>query len=240
MPAGGMPEYFQSFLAFAALAVGIVIAIYSYLAAEKRRKELHELADSLGLSFRAHPNGIHDRYRAFTPLDRGHSRRSTNLIEGTRNGIRWEMFDFRYKTGSGKNQQTHHVGVVIATVPMVLPRLRMRPEGIFDKLAAAIGFDDINFESDEFSRRYHVSSCDRKLAYDLLHPQMIEYLLMLPRYDWQLAGPVILIWNSSRYRPSELPLVMSAIEGFVDRIPEYVREDLGVGKSPDDARRITG
>ncbi len=224
-----MADLGEGLLAILVVAIGIAAAIYGFLASERRRKELHAFAESCGLSFSGHPGPVHERYRSFTPLSNGHSRKSSNLIHGERNGVRWEMFDFRYTTGSGKNQQTHNVGVVIGQVPLGLPRLRMRPEGIFDKLAAAVGFDDINFESHEFSRRYHVNCSDRKMAYDLLHPQMIEYLLTLPRYDWQFAGPVVLIGKSGRYKPQELLEVMTAIEGFVSRIPEYVRQDIGVG-----------
>ena len=38
-------------------------------------------------------------------------------------------------------------------------------------------FDDIDFESDEFSRKFYVQSSDRKFAYDVLHPRMMEFLL---------------------------------------------------------------
>lgn len=207
-----------------------VIAVFAWIASEKRRKALAEFAFANGLEFTGHPGDLHDRYSVFQPFSSGHSRKCSNLIHGRRGEIAWELFDFRYKTGSGKNQTTHHVGVVLAKVPLALPKLRMRPEGIFDKLAAVVGFDDIDFESAEFSRKYHVNSADRKLAYDLIHPRMIEYLLARPPCDWQFNGPIILIHRKSHYKPDELPPIMALIEGFIERIPAYLREDIGAGR----------
>ena len=218
-------------------AVALAVVIIGYLAAEKRRKELAAFAFGMGLDFTHSPGWVHDRYSAFDPFDRGHSRRSRNLVHGHRHDIDWEMFDYRFKTGSGKNQQTHRYGVVVGRVPLALPTLRIRPEGFFDKLAAVVGFDDIDFESDHFSRKYHVSCHDRKRAYDLIHPQMIEYLLTLELHNWQFGGPCIIICRSRRYDVSDLPRVMEAIEGFVQRVPEYVRQDIGVVRPPPIARR---
>lgn len=209
--------------------IALIFAIFSYLAAQKRRKELLSFAHELGFRFSPSPGDIHEKYGGFDPFGSGHSRRSSNLIQGRRNQLGWELFDYRYTTGSGKNQQTHRYGIVVGQASMAFPLLRMRPEGFFDKLAAAVGFDDIDFESDEFSRRYLVKCGDRKQAYDLIHPQMIEFLLSIKAYDWQFRGPWILIRKSGNFSVIELVAVMEAIEGFVARVPEYVREEIGLG-----------
>ncbi len=210
-------------------AIALIVAIFAYLAAEKRRKELAAFAFGMGLDFTASPSDVHFKYESFTPFGSGHSRRSKNLIHGRRNQLGWELFDYRYTTGSGKNQQTHHYGIVAAQVSLAFPVMRIRPEGFFDKIAAVVGFDDIDFESDAFSRKYHVKCGDRKEAYDLIHPQMIEYLMAIRPYDWQFSGPWILIHKSGRFSVVEMAAAMEAIEGFVERVPEYVREDIGLG-----------
>jgi hypothetical protein len=58
-----------------------------------------------------------------------------------------------------------------------LPTLFIRREGIFDALSRAFGFDDIDFESVEFSKRFYVKSSDKRFAYDVIHPPVMEYLL---------------------------------------------------------------
>jgi hypothetical protein len=219
--------FFHFGLVFIAIIAAIAIAIGSYLGAAKRRQELSAFALQNGFSFNAYPGDIHEKYESFKPFDDGHSRRSSNLVHGRRDGIDWSLFDYKFVTGSGKNQQTHHYGIVLAEIDVVLSQMRIRPEGFFDKLAAVVGFDDINFESEEFSRKFYVTATDRKFAYDLIHPKMMEYLMAAPRADWQLGGRVVLMSRSQHYKVDELAGVMNLIDGFVRLIPEYVRQDRG-------------
>ena len=73
-----------------------------------------------------------------------------------------------------------------------VPDLLIRPEGFFDKVAGAFGFDDIDFESEEFSRAFFVKSSDKRFAYDVLHPRMLE-LLMAERN----AAGATNVWRNS-------------------------------------------
>lgn len=208
--------------------VVLVAVLVGWHLAEQRRKALAACAAAMGFSYDAYPlENYHERYAGFSPFGNGHSRKTTNLIYGTRGPLEWSMFDYKYVTGSGKNRTTHQVGVIAAAAAMSFPRLRMRGESFLDRIVGAVGFDDIDFESDEFSRAYYVKCDDRKRAYDLIHPQMMQYLLAVPRYDWQFAGRTILIHKSGHYRPDQFQPIMEAIEGFLARIPEFVREDLG-------------
>jgi hypothetical protein len=174
---------------------------------------------------------VHELYEplSFHPFGRGRSRRSSNLLFGQRAGIVWEAFDYRYTTGPPVNPTTHRYGIVAAKVPLEFPRTRVRPEGLDDKLRGLLGYEDINFESAEFSRRYHVYCTDRRRAYDLIHPQMMEFLLAAdPPRDWQLAGPIVLL-ATPRTGPQDPPMIrtsMRQIERFLACVPQYVREDL--------------
>lgn len=226
-PASSLDGLGSGVLYFLIIAVAIVAIVWSFIAAAKRRQELSAFALQNGFSFEASPGNLHDQYEAFVPFDQGHSRRSNNWIHGRRGTIDWEMFDYKYTTGSGKNQQTHHYGIVLAKINLALSKMRIRPEGFFDKLAGMVGFDDIDFESEEFSKRYYVSSTDRKFAYDLIHPKMMEYLMAQAPSDWQLGGRIVMIIQSRNFRVDELHGKMMLIEGFVRLIPEYVRQDRG-------------
>lgn len=215
------------------LVILAVIAgiIWSYYASKKRRDMLRQFALENGLEFRASPGDIHQKYQIFNPLDAGHSRSSQNLIFGRRGELDWELFDYRYVTGSGKNRTTHRYGIAAARIPLALPPLNIRPENFLDRIAAAVGFDDIDFESDEFSRAYHVKCSDRKLAYDIIHPQMIEFLMGIARIEWQFAGNMVLLHRSGTYEPDELIYAMKLVEGFLERVPEFVRQDVGIKRS---------
>jgi uncharacterized protein DUF3137 len=215
-------------LIFAIVAVAAVVigSIYE----SHRRKELAAFAGRSGLEFTPDAGGYADRYTDFTPFGQGSGRTASNLIYGRRRGVDWEMFDYRYTTGSGKRRTTHRYGIVVARVRLEFPRMTMRPEGVFDKIASLAGFDDINFESEEFSRRYHVKSQDRQRVYDLIHPKMMEYLLTLPSAHWQFGPGVVMLIRGGRYDAAELERAMGMIEGFLSRVPSYARDEMGHGR----------
>src|SRR4051795_3514424 len=89
------------------VCVFAVVGIFGIFNAKKRRQALGTLAAQLGLKFAAKPGDVHERYErddcSFQPFGQGRSRRSTNLISGSTGGIDWEIFDYRYTTGSGKS-----------------------------------------------------------------------------------------------------------------------------------------
>ena len=162
--------------------VGVIaLGIYSLVQDRKRKRLLRAFARSQGLAYHdGRETGWEHEYPAFKVLDRGNSRQSKLHLEGERDGRHVRCLDYRFTTGSGKNRKTHRRSlVVLGTGTPVIP-LRIRPEHIFDKVGEFLGLDDLDFESSEFSRRFHVSSADRKWAYAVIHPRLMEYLLTLP------------------------------------------------------------
>jgi hypothetical protein len=147
-----------------AIAVVASIAIGIY-AASKRRKDLAEWALRNGLTFIAEKNRNFDsRYPGFSCLQKGDSRYACNIMTG---GIAGRVFlgcDYHYATGSGKSRHHHNFSLVIVNSPILLEPLLIRPENLADKLVALAGFDDINFESAEFSRKFYVKAPDKKWA----------------------------------------------------------------------------
>ncbi len=214
------------FVLFAALVV--VVAIIGHLMRERRRKELRAWAHSRGLSFDSSKDrSLDNRYPAFKCLRHGSSRYAYNRMTGDRNGRRILAFDYHYVTGSGKNRSHHHFSAVIVHSPLPLKPLIIRPEGVFDRMAGFFGFDDIDFESAEFSREFYVQSDDRRWAYDVLHAQTIQYLMSRPRYAIQFDAGCVIASRSRRFTPAEFTEAAELIEGLLDRLPDYVRQELG-------------
>ena len=128
-------------------------------------------------------------------LVRGHSRMVMNAISGSVSFGTFYTFDYRFVTGSGKSRTEHRYGIVAFRVPLNFLKLDMRSEGFFDKIGNTLGVRDIQFESDEFNREYHIHCPSDKFAFDILNPEMIQYLLSLPKLHWQLMGPYIVLVN---------------------------------------------
>ena len=99
-------------------------------------------------------------------------------------------------------------------------------EGLFDKLAGFVGFADINFESEEFSKRFHVKSDDKQFAYALIHPQMMEWL-QPQQFHGQLERGLWVMQLGGRHTAEDCQAARAQAVGFIDRIPDFVWQDYG-------------
>jgi hypothetical protein len=157
--------------------------IYSFLAARKRREDLAALAARLGLNFTAGENyGLADRFGFLNQLAQGENRYAINVLSGTWRQNPVLAFDYHYEThttDSKGNRQTHHhwFSFFILILPAAFPELTIRRENFLIKIAELFGYQDINFESAEFSKAFNVRSQDKKFAYDVCNGKMMEYLL---------------------------------------------------------------
>ena len=209
---------------FVVVAVGIgAILLAQHLLAGQRRKLLAGWAQQKGWSFReGKSRDVDDRYPFFKCLHRGHSRYGHNFVHGRHGPHDVMAFDYHYVTGHGKNRQTHRMSAAILTSPVPLKPLVIRPEGLLDKLGDMFGFDDIDFESAEFSRKFCVLADDRRWAYDVLHPRAMELLLQSSRHRIQFAGHEAIIWRSKRYDPAGFESAIDLLSQLLGMLPEYV------------------
>ncbi len=176
----------------------LVVAIVWQIRLEQRRRERFQAwAGSHGWRYFPEKDKHHaQRYRFVNRLWQGYNRWLRHRLVGEWRGRQAEAFTFHYQTGSGKN--THHwfFGVVVMRLERSFPELRIQPEGLLDKIGAAFGFDDIDFESAEFSRRFAVRSRDRKFAYDVCHPRAMEFLLRHRGPALEVEGDLLVgIWR---------------------------------------------
>jgi len=212
---------FLFFILFVILGAGIIWLIL-YL--EKiRRQKLAKAARELGFTYYPKSNyDFHDRFGGFELFQRGGSRRSYDLIEGRKDGADVKLFEYSYVTGSGKNRTTHRRVVCLLSLERGcgFPHTIIRPESIFDKVASAIGFNDIDFESIEFSRKYYVKGEDRRFAYDLVHPRMMEYLLKIGIICVETGGRNLLVHPDRKLSPKAWPSLYYTAKGFVEQIPD--------------------
>ncbi|MFO8012830.1 MAG: hypothetical protein R6X20_05925 [Phycisphaerae bacterium] len=216
------------FGAFAAVAAFIII--YSIIQGRQRRRTMALLAQKLGFAF--YPKDPWNLPMWYTRLDlfnHGRSKRATNVMSGEVDGRTVVAFDYRYTTGSGKNSHTHHHQAVVFLLPIDAPAVRLRPESVFDRVASWVGWDDIDFESDEFSRRYHVASEDRRFAYDLFHARLIDYLLRCGTAPhMETNGVFLLLYDKGHGEVQNFERLIMIGQTVVNMIPDYVLKARGV------------
>ncbi len=218
--------------------VGVSIAIYfSYLQQKKRREAMAALAAELGWAFHPGRDTSHDdEYAHFEIFRRGHSRAAYNTLcdEITIDERRYpaKMGDFTYKvtrsSGKSTSTTTYRFSYLILHIPFQnLPDLLIRREGMFDKIAGAFGFDDIDFESSQFSREFHVKSPDKRFAYDVITPRMMEFLMSSDAMSIDIEQGRCCISNGKhKWEPFEFKARVKWIAQFFNLWPEHLTEAL--------------
>lgn len=212
------------------LVVGAIVAgaTYASIQAKKRREALARLAASLGFRFSpAKDYTIDDRYRFLKNLAQGSNRYACNVMSGSYGGHEVLIFDYHYETysrSSKGHRQTHHhyFSFFILHLPGVFPELTVTREGMFSKVAQFFGYDDIDFESAEFSRQFCVRCADKKFAYDICNPRTIEYLLAHPFLNLEIDQHCLSLFFSGRLSAEAIQSNLNRLVGLRELFPEYL------------------
>jgi hypothetical protein len=217
----------QFFVVIIIIAIVIVVAIFAYLNNLKRQQEWQQFALNHGLNYSKNDTiDIPEYYSEYQLFREGHSRKAYNICQGMEKDIKILAFDYRYTTGSGKNSHTYYFTPLIIESNLVFKPLIIRPENLFDKIGAAIGFDDIDFESAAFSKKYYVKCPDKKFAYDIIHARMMEFLLECQSMNIETHGDNLLFHQGKTLSISEVELMLIAAHKFIELTPDYVRKDI--------------
>ncbi len=212
------------------LIVLIVAAagLYGWRQDQKRQQAVREWA--FGRGWRSWPGGDwgpHTEYPAVRVFQRGHSRKSDNIVRGQSGGRDVAAFDYRYVTGSGKNRTTHRRGVLVLRTSFPVQPLQIRPESALDKVGEFFGRDDIDFESAEFSRRFHVSADDRKWAFDIVHARVMELLLARAGdFTVEFGSFEVCLHRRGYCDPDRYEQALALATELLDLVPDYVVREM--------------
>lgn len=147
---------------------------------------------------------------------RGRDRSAYNVIEGAAGGLRARLFDYSYRTGSGRSEATYVQTVAAFQLPGTLPAFEMYPEHWYHHIAEFLGFSRIVFEGfDAFSDNYRLLGTDEPAIRSLFKPAAVSALGQRPGWTVEGAGQTLLV-----YRPTEIVAP--------DRLPEFLARALEV------------
>lgn len=213
---------------FLVVAGVLAAAAFAAMRAERRRREaLAAVAAQLGFTFL--PEKDYDLAGRFAWLDalaHGSNRYAHNVMSG-----RWcehniLAFDYHYqvthRSKRGSHTTHHQVTVQSLALPRPFPELRIVPEDFLSKIAQAVGFEDIDFESAEFSRTFTVRARDRKFAYDFCHPRAMEFLLAHPALQVEIEGSILATWSRGRMNPESIAESIEILAALRDLMPRYL------------------
>jgi hypothetical protein len=171
--------------------------------------------------------GLDERLPHFDCLKSGSDRYAFNRLQGEWRGRSLLAFDYHYTTTStdskGRSQtHHHHFSAAVLTGDVPLKPLSIRSESWLDKVTQFFGFDDIDFESAEFSRNFYVKSPDRRWAYDVLHARAIEHLLYSSRFTIEFDEQHVIAYNGSQFKPEEFAQSVDLISDLLEMMPDYL------------------
>jgi hypothetical protein len=210
------------------VAMLIGIAIWAVIQERKRREALALWVAAHDLRFDPDRNHSFDeQFPEFDCLRSGSNRYAYNIITGQWRDRTLLAFDYHYETystNSKGHRQTHHhhFSAVMLHANVPLKPLIIRSENLFDKMAGAFGFDDIDFESAQFSKRFYVKAPDRRWAYDVIHPRAMQLLLDSPKFSIEFDRQYVMAWRSGRFKITDYEAALTLIEGLLNQLPDYL------------------
>lgn len=214
--------------AIIAIACFIGAIIWGIYAGRKRRDAMTLLAEKLGLQFSHERNyNLADRYSFLDKLRQGSNQYAYNILSGSYQDHDIAAFDFHYETYSNDSKgrrQTHHhhFSFFVLSLPKYFPELTIAKEDFFSRIAQAVGYDDIDFESHEFSRRFVVRSKDKKFAYDFCNAQMIDYLLGHSDINLEVDQNMLALGFDSCLKVEEIQPHLNNLIRIRSLIPDYL------------------
>ena len=110
----------------------------------------------------------------------------------------------------------------VLTLPVSLPELLISKEKLLLKMGQSLGYDDIDFESREFSDKFCVRSKNKKFAYDFCNAKMIEYLLKNDDSNIEVENNVLSIFFDHRLEPKNIETNMNRLITIRSLMPEYL------------------
>lgn len=209
-------------------AVVIAAAVWGAIAARKRREALGALARRLGLRFDPQPDyHLARRFGFLDKLAQGSNRYAFNVLSGEYQQHPVWAFDYHFETHStdskGRRRTHHHyLSFFVLTLPRQFPEVRIVREGLLSKIAQAFGYDDIDFESAEFSRTFCVRSPDKRFAYDVCHPRMMEYLLANRDLNLEIDADALALAFDRQLAVPEIEANLDRLVAIRRLLPDYL------------------
>ncbi len=208
------------------VVAGGVIA-YQHQRKLERQRELRSLALDQRLDF-----SIEDPFdttgEPFSLLQKGDGRGVENVMWGFWQGLEVRAFDYWYYEESSdsnghRTKSYHRFNCLITLVDAVCPPLQISEENLLTRFAGALTFRDIEFESEEFNRRFHVKGADERFATAFCDARMMDWLLSHGEgYGFEVAGDRLLCWTD-RVSPAEMVHLLGTAKTFREQIPAVVR-----------------
>ncbi len=203
------------------------VITYQHKRKLERQSQLRSLALGQRLDFSTE-DPFDTTGEPFTLFQKGDGRGVENVMWGFWQDLEVRAFDFWYyeessDTNGRRTRSYHRFDCLITLVDALCPPLQISEENVFTRFAGALTFRDIEFESEEFNRRFHVNGADERFATAFCDARMMDWLLRHGEgYGFEVAGDRLLCWTD-RVSPAEMVHLLGTAKTFREQIPGVVR-----------------
>ena len=201
----------------------LIVGISAYLQRQKRQKAFIRLARKHGFQYIPEDGALARTYSFLEVLRKGSSSYVSDILEGRYKGHFVRFFD--YESGPKNKHEMQHFSFFILEQEKSFPELRIYPEDALSKIGQMFGYEDIDFESAEFSDAFVVRSSDKRFAYDICNAQMIEYLLHHRDFSIEIEGKAIALFFSKQLDPNEVIQRLDHLVEIRNHFPDYLYKD---------------
>ncbi len=212
----------------AAIVVVAIVAIVLVLYFEFKLPQIwHYIAARHGLRHRrGDPLALASQYPFAFFKGGGDHVRVKNTLDGHVSGMSVILFEIEYHIGKDDEQHAHTHSALMVETPLCSPHLVIRPETAFDRVDDLLGLHDINFEYDRFNRAFRVTCDDKKYAYDICTPAMMELMLETPELCWELLLNKMLLYSNKTktLNLNETGRFLGLARRFLQLLPGYLRQ----------------
>ena len=221
------------------LIIGAIVLYVRDKRGDPRGRQIAAVADSFGMNYRGCDAWTESSAFLHLPIFRqGWDHMTLNTcsnvltVHGRPHPLR--MGDFEYTVGEGDNERSRQFSYLLVQLPFAgVPDLLIRPEGVLDRLTETVNTDalDIDFESAEFSRRFHVQCDSKRFAYDLINPGLMECLLAAMPSRVEIARGFMAVGDgSSMWTPEQFRGHYRMAKRFLECWPPHLADLLERGR----------
>ncbi len=211
------------------LILGLILfaiaLISTWLRGSRRLKTVMAVAKLQGLRFlHKDDRNIPQRYSEFICLRQGRNHWAFNLLEGKWDGWPVLAFDYHYSIRFGKRDHHHYFSAVILESEIPLKPLLILADRKSWQLAREFGFQEIRFDSAEFSSDFIVRAADKEWAEKTLNSDVIQFLLNSPRFSIQFNERRLMVFHNDLMEHKDYESAVGVITGILERLPSVKTE----------------
>ncbi len=212
------------FLLITVLIISIALFVtfyYPIMIAKKRNQNFEDFAkvNNLKVNFNLKSDDFINKYE-IALLSEGIFKKIERIVEGNLNGKHIVLFDYKYTPLIGTKKGAIRQTMLIVQINSEVPKFKITPENILDKIMNAVGFKDINFDSHKnFSEMFKLTGENEKQVREIFNQNLLSYFENLRNFSFESGKNVIVGYKKDNLVKTE---ELAQFINSISKISDYV------------------